>query len=289
MTEPELTLPETQGPIIKRRNSFVVGFLSFLMSGLGHLYIGEARRGVFFFFGETFLTIIFFASPITFSVRGLFSFLAALIAYKIFAVGDSVIINRKKGAFELKRYNRPFAYLGIVIFATILSTIIETSTARIETFKIPSPSMVPTFLVGDHIIVDRWVYRKQSPARGDLIVFRFPKNKDLDFIKRSVAVAGDLLEIRDKVLFIDGIRVEEPYAALFDTGSLINRRDNFGPYIVPADKVFTLGDNRDNSNDSRFWGPVDIEDVKGKVRVIYWSWDSNSRAVRWDRIGMQWD
>ena len=148
--------------------------------------------------------------------------------------------------------------------------------------------MVPTLQVGDHIIVDKWAFKDKSPERGDLVVFRFPKNRDLDFIKRSVAIEGDLIEIRNKVLYINGDDVDEPYTVFIDD-NILPTRDNFGPFPVPEGQIFTLGDNRDNANDSRFWGPVDVDDVIGKARIIYWSWDKDIKAVRWDRIGRKFE
>jgi signal peptidase I len=270
---------------IKRRKNLIVGLLSFFMSGLGHLYIGEARRGIALFFGEILLTFIFFTSRMALSVAGLFLFLAVFAIYRIFVIADSVIINRKKGAFRLKRYNRFIAYAGLVVLATILSSTIQLSGTRIEAFKIPSPSMVPTVIIGDQIMVDKWAYRKSSPGRGDLIVFRYPRDPEIEFIKRCVAVAGDTVVIRDKRLFINGRAVDEPYAYFSGGGVFFFGRDNFGPYLVPEGKLFVLGDNRDNSNDSRYWGPVDLRDVKGRVRIIYWSWDRENKRIRWERIG----
>jgi len=259
------------------------------MSGLGHVYIGEARRGIVLFLGETFLTTLFFKSTVAFSIAGLFSFLVVFVTYRIFVITDSVLINKRKGTFELKNYNRFLAYTGLIFLATLLSATAQFKGARIEAFKIPSPSMTPTFIIGDHIMVDKWAYRKGSPHRGDLVVFRYPRDPEIDFIKRGVAIGGDKVEIRDKVLYINGIMAVEPYAAFTGEGKFFYGRDDFGPYTVPDGKLFVLGDNRDNSSDSRYWGPVDVDDILGKVRLIYWSWDRENRAVRWERIGRKYD
>jgi len=289
MNEINYSQYEELKPRVRRRNGIVVGVLSFFMSGLGHVYIGEARRGILLFLGETVLSAFFFKSTIAFSIAGLVSFLCVFLVYRIFVIADSVLINRKKDSFELKGYNRFLAYAGFVLLATLISATAQFNDSRIEAFKIPSPSMVPTFLIGDHIMVDKWAYGKARPHRGDLMVFRYPRSPEIDFIKRCVAVEGDVVEIQDKVLYINGAVPAEPYAIFTGEGRFFYGRDDFGPYTVPDGKLFVLGDNRDNSSDSRYWGPVDADEVIGRVRVIYWSWDREKKKVRWDRIGMKFE
>ncbi|WP_085812930.1 signal peptidase I [Geoanaerobacter pelophilus] len=130
----------------------------------------------------------------------------------------------------------------------------------------------------------------KNPKRGDLIVFEYPEDSSKDFIKRVVAVGGDMVEIKDKELFVNGKTVKEPYAVHKETDLIpatINPRDNYGPQVVPKDSYFVLGDNRDRSYDSRFWGAVTKNKVKGTVKNLYWSWDKKNLLVRWDRIGMR--
>jgi signal peptidase I len=145
-------------------------------------------------------------------------------------------------------------------------------------------------LIGDHLLVDRQSTAR-NPERGDLIVFEFPEDPEgskRDFMKRVVAIEGDSVEIRDKVLFLNGEKVAEPYVVHMDakTSSSGSPRDFFGPVTVPESAYFVLGDNRDRSYDSRFWGFVGKDEVKGTVKIIYWSWDSSQGTVRWNRIGM---
>jgi signal peptidase I len=172
----------------------------------------------------------------------------------------------------------------------VLTSLLDKGLSRAEAFKVPAPSMVPTFLVGDHVLADKWAYLSGEPERGDLVIFRYPRSrKTIYFLKRCVAIGGDVVEIRDRDLHVNGNKVEEPYAAFFMEGEVVEGMDNFGPFTVPDDKMFVLGDNRHNSNDSRFWGPAEISDVKAKVRIIYWSWDKNANKVRWDRIGTEFN
>ena len=186
-------------------------------------------------------------------------------------------------------------YAEAIILALILALFIRTFV--VQAFKIPSPSMVPTLLVGDHILVNKFLFgfrvpfadgkiiAIREPERGDVIVFRYPRDRKLDFIKRCVAVGGETVEVREKQVFINGEAVEFEQAVFLDEGSLLTGRDTFGPVTVPEGKVFVMGDNRDNSNDSRFWGFVDLKDVKGKAMVIYWSWNKAKRWPRFARIG----
>jgi signal peptidase I len=186
-------------------------------------------------------------------------------------------------------------YAEAIVLALILALFIRTFV--VQAFKIPSPSMVPTLLVGDHILVNKFLFgfktpfsddkiiALRDPERGDVIVFRYPRDRKLDFIKRCVGVGGETVEVRDKQVFINGEAVEFEQAVFLDEGSLLTGRDTFGPVTVPEGKVFVMGDNRDNSNDSRFWGFVDLADVRGKAVVIYWSWDKSRTWPRFNRIG----
>ncbi len=168
----------------------------------------------------------------------------------------------------------------------------------VQAYKIPTPSMVPTLLVGDHVLVNKFVYGWKlpfleervfpfwEPQRGDVLVFRYPADRKVDFIKRVVAVEGDVVEVREKRLFLNGEAAADPHAMFSDyEESLQGRaRDNYGPFTVPPGHVFVMGDNRDNSRDSRFWGPVPVADIRGKAMVIYWSADLSKpllSSLRW--------
>ncbi len=189
-------------------------------------------------------------------------------------------------------------YAKAIITALILAMLIRTYI--IQAFKIPSGSMTPALLVGDHILVNKFLYGTKipfsgkrvfmfkKPERGDIIVFKYPENPSKDFIKRVVAIEGDVIESKNKMVYVNGNKVNEPYAQHTDSSMRpmgIEPRDNFGPVIVPKNKYFVMGDNRDQSYDSRYWGYVDIKDVKGKALILYWSWDSEKSWARFGRIG----
>jgi signal peptidase I len=181
--------------------------------------------------------------------------------------------------------------------ALLLALVIRTFV--VQAFKIPSGSMLPTLQIGDHILVNKFIYGPRlevpltqlslgqlpglrRPVPGDVVVFIWPKDRSKDFIKRVVAVEGQTIEVRNKQLLRDGKPVDDPHAN-YVSGH--GPGENYGPFTVPPDQVFVMGDNRDQSYDSRFWGPVPMNDNKGKALIIYWSWDGPDRWVRWERIG----
>lgn len=133
----------------------------------------------------------------------------------------------------------------------------------VQAFFIPSRSMEPTLEPGDRILVNKFIYRFQEPKQGDVIVFKFPLDPRRDFIKRVIAVENDKIEIRDGVVYVNDHKLDEPYIKESFPG-------NYGPYQVPPKHLFMLGDNRNNSEDSRFWGALPRENVVGKAMVVYW-------------------
>lgn len=197
-------------------------------------------------------------------------------------------------------------YAEAIIVAIILALFIRSFV--VQAFKIPSGSMLPTLQIGDHLLVNKFIYGVKlpmtgtmlipwkSPARDDIVVFRFPRDRSVDYIKRVVGVAGDTIEIKNKQVYINGKAVKNPHAHYTDSRILkasAGPRDNYGPVRVPEGKIFVMGDNRDNSYDSRFWGFVDLKDVLGKALIIYWSWNLDKplvsvdrfTSIRWSRIG----
>ncbi|MDP2854628.1 MAG: signal peptidase I [Smithellaceae bacterium] len=169
----------------------------------------------------------------------------------------------------------------------------------VQAFKIPSGSMIPTLLVGDHLFVNKFIYGVKipyfritiipitDPKRGDVIVFIYPQDRSKDFIKRVIGTAGDKIEMKNKKLFINDQVYTDTFGIYNDDAIYpadAQPRDNFGPVTVPQGSLFVMGDNRDHSLDSRFWGFVDLKDVQGKAFIIYWSWDAEEKNVRWDRL-----
>jgi signal peptidase I len=185
-------------------------------------------------------------------------------------------------------------YAEALIIALILAFFIRSFV--VQAFKIPSGSMLETLQIGDHLLVNKFIYGVQAPFTDftiipvsepkfrDIIVFEFPEEPSKDFIKRVIGLPGDKIEIRDKAVYRNGKKLQEPYVQYTDP-NIVPKRDNFGPVVVPEDKYFVLGDNRDESYDSRFWGYVKKEKIKGEAWIIYWSWRGIDN-IRWGRIGM---
>jgi signal peptidase I len=184
-------------------------------------------------------------------------------------------------------------YSEALVVAIILAILIRA--LLVQAFKIPSSSMEPTLLVGDHILVSKFIYgiripftdarwpHFKDPKQGDVIVFIYPEDRTKDFIKRVIAVGGDTVEVRDKHVFVNGKEVAIPQARNLTKVILPryeNPRDNYGPVTVPKDHLFVMGDNRDFSQDSRFWGFVPVKDVKGEAFLIYYSSPWNDRPTQ---------
>jgi signal peptidase I len=196
-------------------------------------------------------------------------------------------------------------YLESIVVAVILALFIRTF--AVQAFKIPTGSMEPNLLIGDHLLVNKLVYSpsfgpledtllgKRPIRRGHVIVFKFPEDPQRDFIKRVIGLPGETIEIRNKQVFVDGKPIEEPYAHFIDAplrpddpeythgGEAI--RESWGPQTVPAGQLLVLGDNRDNSRDSRYWGFLPIDQVKGRALLVYWSYEATREEYHADGVG----
>ncbi len=199
---------------------------------------------------------------------------------------------------EKKSIARDWAESLIVAF--IIAMIIRAFI--LEAYRIPSTSMEDTLVKGDHILATKFNYgitvpfttkkiwgADRIPARGDVIIFTFPLNHELDFVKRVIGLPGDVIEVKDKKVFLNGKRFKFPQEKHTDPFTLTRGpgmvRDFFGPVLISPGHVFVMGDNRDQSYDSRFWGQLPVENIKGKALIIYFSWTSEYPWVRYWRIG----
>lgn len=274
----------------RRRRPWLAALANLLAAPLGHVYAGRPGRGVLVYCaGVVIGTSALFAGQYA-AWPALFLVLLALPAcvYPALAT-DAYRIARRAGAdYELKRFNRWYVYVAVVIALWAASEALASLIRRdlIQAFKTPSGAMIPTLLIGDHVLVNKRVYRVAEPRRFEVVVFEYPQDATMTFVKRIVGLPGDSIEIKDTVAWVNGAPVQEPYAAFVggEEGDGGAGRD-FGPVRVPLGQYFVLGDNRDASSDSRTWGFVPREKVAGRVQVIYWSWDHTKGSVRWDRIG----
>jgi signal peptidase I len=188
-------------------------------------------------------------------------------------------------------------YAESILVAVLLALFIRTYI--VQAFKIPSGSMEDTLAIGDHILVNKFIYgtkipfngsvlKLRAPKRGDVIVFEYPEDPSKDFIKRVIGVPGDTVEVKDKRVYVNGTLYANPHEVHKENDLIpkeANPRDNKAPVVVPPNSYFVMGDNRDRSYDSRFWGFVTRDKIKGLAFIKYWSWDKDRFRVRLGNIG----
>lgn len=189
-------------------------------------------------------------------------------------------------------------YAESIVIAVLLALVIRSY--LVQAFKIPSGSMEDTLAIGDHLLVSKFIYGTKipfvdkrvltirDPHQGDVIVFEYPEDPSKDFIKRVVGVPGDVVEGKEKKVYVNGKQYENPHEVHKEKDVIpkeMNPRDTFGPVTVPADSYFVMGDNRDRSYDSRFWNFVRRDQIKGLAFIKYWSWDREKHMPRFSNIG----
>lgn len=278
--------------INKPRKAWIAGLLSFLLIGLGHIYSGNLKKGVLFYLWQAIIFTIFCWFFIScFSLIFLYIFIFIGFVFYIYAIVDAIKSAKKNSTFyPLKKYNKSYIYLLVFVFCNIIvqpSVDLFIITEIIEPVKVESSSMMPTLLLGDYILVKKHIGQNNHPQRSAIVAFTPPNDPLKTYVKRIIGVGGDIIEIKDKLLFVNNISQVERYTANNEPTVFppnISPRDNFGPVTVPENKLFILGDNRDNSLDSRFWGFLSVDKVKGEAIGLYWSWDLVHQKIRWNRI-----
>ncbi len=281
--------------LIRRRRAWLSGLLSAVTPGLGHLYCGYVAAAICVFLAVQVLVSLAFGLMLSgwLGWVGLLASGGLLLGGWLSAISLAALAaRRRKPEYVLKPYNRWYVYLIVIILAAGGSQWLLSFWGDLKTFKIPSPAMENTLKVGDLLLVDMAAYEDDEPSRGDVVIFIYPLDGETLYVKRCVAIPGDIVQLADKVLHVNGVATDEPGTVLHtdttNSGALnihprgvggANSRDNFGPYSIPAGSYFMLGDSRDNSSDSRYWGPVPRDLVLGKAFRVYWSRDL-------DRIGL---
>jgi signal peptidase I len=324
-SSPPDTIAAGPQPKTKPRRGWVAFVLSLLTPGLGQLYAGDPGRAVFFYALRVLLALggvaILSRHGITpWNVLGYW--LYAIAAMLVSPVDAVFAARRQRPAYQLRRFNRWYVYLGCVVFVSVVSATVvkgmtELGKVCAQICRMPSSSMEDTLLIGDQLVVDNLAYGVRlpgreteswhlaDPGRGDLVTFRRPEYRSKLSVKRVIGLPGEKVEIRGPVVYVNGQPLAEPYAkhtrprtASADLkllqGDVV---EDWGPETVPAGRYFILGDNRDNSLDSRSFGFVPRADILGRVRSIYWSVEMSRadysrdgsalwRPVRWRRIGL---
>ena len=276
----------------KPRKPWLAAMLTLLTIGLGHIYCGEGKKGILLFCAGQLFLVLGFVSFLCYPPVGPIILITASLLFILYCMVDSVKVARRHNiSYTLKNYNKWYVYflccfLGSFVIQTATEATVKTHIA--QAYKIPAGSMLNTLQIGDHIIANKFIFTRSQPQRGDIVVLPFPKDPSIDYVKRVIGLGGETIEIRNKDIYINGIMLKEDYV-IKDSSTIIPKdsgpRDNLEPLLIPNDSLFVLGDNRDNSYDSRFFGYVKRESLKAKVIYIYWSWDKDNLKVRWNRIG----
>jgi signal peptidase I len=310
----ESPVPKAPGPTA--RSPVLAGLFSLLWPGIGQLYNGSWPRALAFAVGVPLLAVTggFVALRIPVDGFNLLGMLLGLGAH-VAAVVDAA---RGGGIRATNRpwYSRASSCTALVLGGFVLIRPVEVLAIRsvVQAFTIPTAGMEPTVLIGDHLLVDKLAYGRRNPwsrgrslhgsdpgnpERGDIIAFLFPEDRSRIFLKRVIGLPGETVEIRGRRVLVDGTPIEEPYAqSVPSTEPRPATPESWGPTRVPPESLFVLGDNRENSRDSRYWGFVPMADVLGEAKVVYYSVEpTHDRGVssgvsalrlpkvRWRRFG----
>lgn len=278
--------------ITPKRYWWLAAILSYLLPGLGQFYNGRLTKGLLLHFcyttwGGVVFIILFNILRYPLSHTRIM-FLAGVTAIA-FLIHLFIIIEAIRDARKLGPEMHPASYQKWYIFLLVLvvSLSVEHSVSLTvrqhiaKPYRIPGPSMKPTLEIGDYLISNQLYFTTRNPNRGDIVIHQYPKDIKQTYVKRIIGLPGDTIRIVNQSVFVDGHLFEEPYIQHIDSKIIsaeFSPRDNFGPVIIPENEYFVMGDNRDNSSDSRFWGTVSRQYIHGKPAFIYWSWDDEMPA-----------
>lgn len=253
--------------------------------GLGQVYNGQMLKGIIFFLATFLLIILLSFTGLQFDFYGLMVIILISLVFWLCIVLEAFFAAVKIKEIQLKVYNRWFVYLLLVFLSVgidfVSSDFLMTDVLHIKGYKISTESMHPTLQKGESIMINIKHHRARTLQRGDLVIYKFPGDSSEDFVGRVVGLEGEKVEIINKRVLINDRLLQEDYR--IHTDSRIHfkkifpyddeRRDNYGPVMIPWGTCFVLGDNRDNSHDSRYWGFLSLKRITGKVAYIYLSSD----------------
>lgn len=294
---------------MKIRRPWLAFGMSMVCPGLGQLYNGNGILaltafpvGIIFALTTTF----YFFGDLKMLLQALCISLVIDFVYAVHAYREA----KRLGAVNLKPFQRWWLYLGfLVVSYGIPDGYGKIYPSRFLSFQIPSESMLPNLLVGDRLVADGWAYWGKDPARGDIVVFDYPKDTSIKYVKRLVALPGETVEMREGEIYVNGARMEQRRNGAVKVSSEGWSREefleklgekehsmyrtqpaapgDFAPVVVPEGKFFVMGDNRDRSSDSRVWGFVSREHLIGRMAYVFFSWDTNESRIRTERIGLK--
>ena len=287
--EPKNTVGELLGvaePAPRKVRPALAFFANFLGFGLGYVYAGEIGLAVGMFAGLYAIIALFSWTRVIMVSVTIWWLVAVLTILNIvISIIHPAVIAAKNRQRRAKQYNRWWVYLLWILVVNGVGFTVREHRAEVfgyEPFRVPTESMSPTILNREFILADTWWYKHHIPSNGEIVVFERPGEPGIKYVKRIVGVPGDRVEARDAVLYRNGEAVTEPY--LHALRPYIPYGRDFAPIMVGPGQVFVLGDYRDNSLDSRAWGPIPIDHLHGRAEYI---WLSLALGVdRWRRVGI---
>jgi signal peptidase I len=295
------TPPEELTAVTKPRNAFIAFILSFLIPGLGQLYNGQRKKGIIFFALLLFPSAIFgLTRGVTF-FYGLVALVIFEISWRIFTSVDAAKTAKRQKEYLPKSYNRWYFHLGYAIAALVILIVYDNDTRLgAKTFKIPSTGNCPTLIIDDRVVVDMKLYDHKNPGYGDLVAFQ--RENEQYFVYRVVGLPNDTISLHDDIVTVNGKECKSTFISEKPADEPVgipgmqltakefmeelpngykhriiklrpvpdSTRANFNNVVVPQNQYFLLGDNRDNAMDSRYIGPVNLSEIKGKIMYSYW-------------------
>lgn len=267
----------------KPRSRFLTALFNLIAPGLGFLYLNRLGLAI----GWPLLMLLLFAvmawSQLVFTVGGMWIGITLQLLLWLTGILIGVKIAHRERQQALSRYQRAHFYILFLLISIAIKSLIATNRTALfgyESFRLPSNSMRPTFQPGDYVNANTWYYRSHQPVRGDLVVFRYPPDPQINYIKRVIGLPGESVEFKKEGLFINGKLLHEPY--VFEDHPPLTEIVN-AHYDVPQGHYFVLGDNRNHSNDSRNWGYLPAGNIEGRVEILWFSFDAN--GLHLERIG----
>ena len=270
----------------KKRKPIVAAILSSVTPGLGQVYNGQIIKGLLFFLATNLFIVLLSFTGLQFSFYGLIAIIMLSLFFWLFIVLEAFFAAKKIKKISFKPYNKWSIYLliALVTFGMdyVFTDILLKNILGIQGYRLQTGSMLPTLQKGEYIMASLKYYNSNTLQKGDLVVFEYPEDPSKNFLKRIVALEGEKLEIKERLVFINNRPLQEDYK-IFTKSRMGSKtkdsiapdllRDDYSPVMIPWGTCFVLGDNRDNSYDSRHWGFLPLKNIKGKASYIYLSVD----------------
>jgi len=314
ITMSSTTITENTNPETYPRKAWLAALLNAVAFPLGYIYVGRWQRALTMF---VFLPLGFFVFAWTGALGKFYGLIASIVflgALYVFFIVDVVRLARHEKDYTLKSYNRWYYYIVIYLALSFATETLKPYRGDIygyDFLRFPSGSMMPTVLAGDFVIANTRYYGNHKAQRGDIVAFDYPKDPSVVYAKRIIGLPGDRIQYVNKQIIINGEPVEqtfiEDYVPENDRSNLLNRKaehvENFqysilidnqrpiinGEFTIPEGQYFVMGDNRDNSNDSRFWGFVPQDNIKAKILYVWLSYSPYDYSFRSERMGLRLD